>query len=213
MSALRPFAYLKNNQPIPCALPYPLAGVLKPGERILTRYHSERLIQILNGDGPADVVRELQIDQGPVNATELDFSQHSPGRDFFRGSVRTTQVETVPLLIVQAGFQSGAPGLRRDQFQPGTYEADLTIKAYRESATVGYGTYRRLVRFHIAQDGTATTTADNTIGTDRESDAGLDGTVTNPGGLYCFVANAVGIAAVNFRWDVDIFINQTNWAG
>lgn len=215
MSALRPFAYLKNNQPYTCTLPFPMAGVLKPGERILTRYSSDRLIQILNGDGPSDVARELQVDQGPYNASETDFSEHSPGRDYFRGDVRTTDTTTTPISIVQAGYAAGSTGsfgLRLDQFQPGTYEADLTVKGFREGTTVGYGVYRRLVRFHIAPDGTATVTAVDTIGTDRESDAGLNATITTPGAPYVFVANAVGIAA-NFRWGVDININQINWAG
>ena len=212
MPAPLPFCRLKNNQPDPITLPFPLAGVLAGGETILTRYNQARLLFLLNGDGPADQCRQLQLSTGPRSAAEADFSRHSPGRDYFRGIVRTTDAAATAAVFAQAG--GSFPGVRLDQLQPGAYDLDVVIKGYaRDVAPGSVAVYRRRAVVAVLQDGTlGGLQLAGTLGTDVEYDAGMNGAVNSPGGVYAFGVLVTGVAATNIDWAVDVAVTSVNWA-
>ncbi|TXH11835.1 MAG: hypothetical protein E6R03_14020 [Hyphomicrobiaceae bacterium] len=193
-------AILKNNQPIPCTLPYPLAGVLRGGEQIVTRYTPARMRQLLDCQpGPAPDARELQIISAPGVPSESAISGKSIPRDFFSGSVSTTGAVTSSIVWkVPAGAGDGTT-LRATNLLPGSYSGFLTLLGSSVGAA-GVSAYRRLITFQILADGTldSSNATASTVGTDVEVDAGTD--ITLSFDTTYFRVQATGAAGTTYNW-------------
>lgn len=194
------YGILKNNQPIPCALPYPMAGVMRGGEQIITRYNPERLRQLLDCQpGPSPDARELQIITAQGVPSEAQISGKSPPRDFFSGSVVTTDANaTFIVWKLPSGYGDGTQ-LRASALLPGSYSGFLTLLGSKVGGSA-VSAFRRLITFQILADGTldSSNAASSTVGTDVEVEAGTD--ITLSFDFTYFRVAATGIAATRYNW-------------
>lgn len=192
-------AVLTNHQPYLCTLPHPLAGVLAPGEVITTRYSTARLSFLLGLGAPPDkdVGRALVVSSGPDSADtdESRISSKSPPRDYFAGYAKTVGATSAPI----AWRAEGAP-----LFVPATAFAPnsvafgvLTIAANAADGT-NYATYQRSVRLVIGPNQTIVASDVQVVGTDVETQAGANVTLT--AGASGLSVSVLGVAGETYRW-------------
>jgi hypothetical protein len=206
------YGILKNNQPIPCTLPFPLAGVLKGGEQINTRYSPERLRQLLDClPGPRVSVRELEIFTGNGVPAEALISAKSPPRDYFKGSAITVGAVNAFIAFDQPIESTSTTQLLAANLLPGSYSGFLTLIGSKVGAA-GVSAFRRLITFQVLADGTidSSNAAASTVGTDVEVDAGTDITLSFST-LYLAV-QATGVAATTYNWTCAIDFTQVQGA-
>lgn len=194
------FAVLKNNQPDPITLPHPLAGVLQGGEQIFTRYSPKRLQWLLDRTDSVRV-RQLQILPPRTNMREADISTLSPPRDYFDGACYTPLATVVPITWRLPG--ADATAIPADQFQPGVWQGLMQVQAAEEGGA-GFSCFTRLLRFKVDTTGAIVnaTAVSQTVGTDTETDAATDLTVTFA--AAGITVSGTGVALKNYRWTATI---------
>lgn len=199
---------LKNNEPTPLTLPFPMAGVLKGGEQIITRYTPERLRQLLDClPGPQVSVRELQILTGSGVPAESRISAKSPPRDFFKGHAVTVGATSAYIAWEQPVENTSATQLLATNLLPGSYSGFLTLIGSSVGAA-GVSAYRRLIAFQILADGTldSSNAGASVLGTDVEVDAGTD-IVLSFSTLYMAV-QGTGAAGTTYNWSATLEFSQ-----
>lgn len=189
-------AVLRNNSPYYMTLPYPLAGVLAPGEVIVTRYTTERLGFLL-GLTDRSEVRTLVVTTGPDSGTvdESKISPKSPPRDFFAGYAETVNAASAPITWHAQGRPSD---LKSTLFTANSAVTGILTIAGNAADGTNVASYRRQVTMLFGADGTLVASSALTIGTDYETQAGTNVTLTFP--TSGMVATVLGVAGETYRW-------------
>ena len=206
-------ALLKNRNIYPCALPFPLAGVLVPGEDITTRYNAARLGFLLGMGAQApgmDVLRWLEVAAGPDSADvgEAGVSGKSPPRDYFAGSVVTEGAVSAPI----AWRAENSPALiPATSFAPNSVVMGVLTVAGNAADGTNYATYQRSVRLVVGPDQTIVASNFQTIGTDVETQAGANITLAAPAsGL---TVTMLGVTGEIYRWSASYDIQAYTLGG
>lgn len=198
---------LLNNQPRPLTLPYPLAGTLRPGEQVVTRYSPERLRQLIDcSSGQDETVRDLVVKVADGAPIESQIGQHSPPRDYFYGTVDTTgAVSNRIVWRLPRNAGGDGPEIGALLLAPGMYSGWLIVMAGKHATLGGTQAYTRKVAFQILNNnGTISLINGNsqTIGTDVETDAAADITVTfASSGIQ---VTCLGVASATHSWSASL---------
>lgn len=200
------YALLKNNQPIPIGLPFPLQGVLASGEQIVTRHTPERMTQIMAQNPPPGMfgAREMLVISSADAPTESMVSDKSPPRDFFAAELTTpSNAVTNALWKLPPQIVGNGQLLAYAALLPGSYSGHLFLQGVRLGAS-GLSAFRASVAFQIRDDGTVANFATSALGTDVAG--GNSYALTAPaGGLQLAIT---GTSGVPYQWTATLDLRQ-----
>ena len=203
-------ARLRNNQPYQAPLPFPLAGVLDPGEVIVTRYSTERLLFLLGLTDRVDL-RALVVEAGPDSAStpESAISSKSPPRDYFGGYATTVEGASTPIIW---RAQNAPTSIKPSLFVPNSSVTGILTVTGNAADGTNFASYRRVVTMLIGSDGTLASSNSYTLGTDYETQGGTNVTLAFSGSTG-MTATVLGVAGETYRWTASFEVQAYSLSG